>query len=333
MTDPSLNLTHRESMTFASALHGFAHDCVSGKWWSPRSSAPGFTQSFLGALGAGSSEELMSSKSFRLSVMRVLLGNDRGNNVGYDMNNEVLCYDDYCECEPFFNPNTISNADVDIYGIINNYPDSLIASTWSRMIRSRGPLYLNGCNWPRSGTYDWSAAANQDPLFYAYHWHTFAWVHLGAQNVFEKTGVPFVQAAKEFLKDEAPGGRFEDTTRFKNLVPYREGQVEGSFHTWEDILNHFFSYEESVFEYPDYKETYEDPAYKASIKAAKCLEDCATLDLAYIFEVLHPTLSTLPSETLKAIPNLPCPVFKGMFESSLSSQSTFAPCYNSSSTP
>jgi len=333
MTDPKLNLTHVQSLTLASALHGVAHDCASGKWWSPTSPVPGFTAAFLQALGARSSEELMSSNSFLVSVSRIVLGNDRANNVMFDLNNEILCHENYCECQPFFNPFSMTNPDLDLDMLLNDYPNSLVGSSWARYIRNRGPLYLNGCNWPRSGTYDWSAAANQDPLFYAFHWHTFAWVHLGAQNVMAKTGVTFVEQARELLKNEHPGGRFDDITRFKDLVPYREGQVEGSFHTWQDILTHFFSFEESVFEYPEYKTTYDDPAYRAGIHAAQCLQHCALIDLGLVYEVLYHTLAALPAGTLFAIPNLPCPTFIGMFESSLSTSSMFAPCYAPSPPP
>ena len=48
---------------------------------------------------------------------------------------------------------------------------------------------------------------------------------------------------------ELPASSWGNPTVFKNLIPYLKGQTEGDFHTWDDILEFFTSYEEFVFDH------------------------------------------------------------------------------------
>ena len=158
---------------------------------------------------------------------------------------------------------------------------------------------------------------------------TFAWLHLGSHTVTKKTGVTFNDAAPDFLKKEAPGGRYEDVTKFKHIVPYLSGQTVGNYHTWGDILTFQFSYEEFVFEYPDdYKTSYEDPPYRAAIHVALCLKDCAVIDIGLSYEALYPRLDAYADGVLNFLANAECTAVLPLVKSTLETQSVFAPCFD-----
>jgi len=115
-------------------------------------------------------------------------------------------------------------------------------------------LMSAGCDWPRSGTFDWSATANQDPTFYMHHYYTFYIVYLGLQQVMGLTGKSAIELLAQIpqLRDnlERPGNNLDDATLFHNFVPYKVGQIAGTYHTWRDVLEYQYSFTDFVFEEP-----------------------------------------------------------------------------------
>ena len=90
-----------------------------------------------------------------------------------------------------------------------------------------------GYNAARGGTFDRSPTANQDPTFYLHHAFTFAAVDYAKRLAPEP---PPFYGLEDSSSEECPGHRLNDTTIFRNLVPYRTDQEPGSAHTWRHIL-------------------------------------------------------------------------------------------------
>jgi hypothetical protein len=97
-----------------------------------------------------------------------------------------------------------------------------------------------------SGTFDWSASANQDPAFYMHHYYTFYVNDVGYQRL-TSLGVDVLAQAAALAADDRPGNRLDDVSYFRNLVPYRVDQTPGEYHTWREILAYQLSYDDFVF--------------------------------------------------------------------------------------
>lgn len=213
-------------LTVSAAVHSFGHHCISGKW-TPDGSYMGF--------------------------YNPLIGNDIAVNTAlwYTENSTVhplfLCGDDRCQCNPEFE-STASRWFTEYAG-----DQSRTGGTYKRAsTQTINTIRANGCNWPRTGTFDWSASANQDPTFYMHHFFTFYATDLGYKSLVENTGKSIVELAEELPlfqnNRERPGNNLGDTTYFKNLIPYKEGQVQGSYHTWKEILEYQTSHRDFIFE-------------------------------------------------------------------------------------
>lgn len=87
------------------------------------------------------------------------------------------------------------------------------------------------------GTFDRSATANQDPLFYLHHSFTFSLLHKALASSLDDPPHFNLDA---YSVHECPGHRLNDTTVFANLVPYKLNSNDGARHTWRDILEHTF---------------------------------------------------------------------------------------------
>jgi hypothetical protein len=206
-------------------VHAFGHDCLSGKW------------------SNGSFETSDQSK------LTVALGNDKALNIGmwYTASDEhpcIKCHAHYCEC-------TANCSEAQRW--YEEYPNdkSKTGAIYSRATgNSLDTFVAEGCNWPKSGTFDWSATANQDPLFYAHHWYTFSENDAGYSLLMRKTNMSIVELAEDeqLTQHERLGNGLFDTTYFKNLVPYRRDATEGGVHTWKEILEYQTSYTDFVFE-------------------------------------------------------------------------------------
>lgn len=207
----------------STAVHSFGHNCISGKWTSDG----------------------------RVLGNDVALGNDKAVNVGmwYAANATehpcFKCYDDRCECAP-------GCADAQRWYYEYENDTSRTGGTYRRATQVSLPrLQAGGCDWPKSGTFDWSASANQDPAFYMHHYYTFYLADAGYRSLEEATGRSIPQLAGEmgvFLRsEEVPGNNLDDTTQFRNAIPYLAGQTPGSYHTWREILAYQTSHEDFVF--------------------------------------------------------------------------------------
>ena len=209
----------------SSSTHSFGHQCISGKW----------------------------THDGRWLGSHIATGNDKAVNIGmwFDPTNAsrhplVRCYRDRCECMPdaFLD---------DAHRWYYRYDDdsSRTGGTYERATTISLNRFIQGdCDWPKSGTFDWSASANQDPAFYAHHFYTFYQTDLGYKRLTALTGRSVVDLASEVFATEyeRPGNNLNDVTHFRNLVPYTVGQTEGEYHTWSDILTYQTSYEDFVFE-------------------------------------------------------------------------------------
>lgn len=205
------------------------HFCISGKW-----TAPGV------AVGAGAN-----------FIVNVAFGNDKAVNVMNVGGNATehpcfACGDAECTCrvapgacapEPWF--------DMAADG-------SHTYATYARArYSSLGQLMNAGCNWPRSGTFDWSPSANQDPMFYALHWYTFVALERGHRALVEATGKTVLEQLEEyadFVGGEREGLGLFDQTEFRDFVPYKAGATRGARHTWHEIIEYFHSERDFVID-------------------------------------------------------------------------------------
>tara|TARA_Y100000741_G_scaffold365242_1_gene361306 strand:- start:28183 stop:30051 length:1869 start_codon:yes stop_codon:yes gene_type:complete len=215
----------------STTVHSYGHECISGKWTNDSRSIGTYSN----ALGENT----------------VVFGNDRSINVGMWYNESIdehpciKCYDNHCECT-----SDCRTAQRWFYEYPNDRSDT--GSTYRRAADySLTALVAGGCDWPKSGTFDWSASANQDPAFYMWHFFTFYQNDLGYQSLKRNMGKSVIELAEEYEQitvHERPGNRLGDATYFRNMIPYLKGQEEGSYHTWHDILAFQTSYQEFVFE-------------------------------------------------------------------------------------
>lgn len=110
-------------------------------------------------------------------------------------------------------------------------------SWWFEWLKSSRNLeyrhYLFGCEMMRGGTFDRSATANADPVFYIHHAFTFWLVDRAKRHSSDTQPFYNLEKASEY---ECPGHRLNDETVFSDLVPYTIGQANGEKHTWKDIL-------------------------------------------------------------------------------------------------
>lgn len=209
----------------STTVHSFGHTCISGKWMvdeAAEAAAPAYSVAF---------------------------GNDKAVNVGLWFNSGSVdhpcfqCDDNRCQCVP---GSACASAERWYY----KYPDDS-SGTGGTYNRAEGftlaLLQSAGCNWPKSGTFDWSASANQDPAFYMHHFYTFYMNDLGYKRL-KSQNVNILDMAEALSARDRPGNRLNDVTHFKNLIPYAAGQEVGSFHTWREILAYQISYEDFVFE-------------------------------------------------------------------------------------
>lgn len=239
----------------STAVHSFGHDCIGGKW----NVTDAYTTEWLDKY-APNHETVIDALDDGFKSTIVSTGNDKSVilTLYYLQSGEhpsIVCHDEYCTCKRDSNDKVI---DLNVgtrwyYDDINDR--SKTQATYRRSEQSSWPdLKLNDCNWPRSGTFDWSPHANQDPFFYLWHWYTFYVTDIGYRHLMERHSQTIVELAdtepslKNTLERERDGNRLFDTSVFKNLIPYKKGQKVGGYHTWADIIDHQTSYKEFVFE-------------------------------------------------------------------------------------
>mmetsp|Transcript_10245 Transcript_10245/g.17170 ORF Transcript_10245/g.17170 Transcript_10245/m.17170 type:complete len:684 (+) Transcript_10245:127-2178(+) len=214
--------------TVSIPVHSFGHECISGKW-------------------------THNGRRLRYDAQQAM-GNNKAVNIGMwfeRYSNEHPCF----RCEATRCTCTSDCKEAERW--YEQIPDD--RSQTERVYRfattrSLWQLQQNGCDWPRSGTFDWSASANQDPAFYMHHYYTFYFLYLGLKHMTNHTGKSAIDLWADLpkLKNklERPGNNIDDATVFRNLIPYRAGQVEGSHHTWRDIIEYQSSLDDFTFEEP-----------------------------------------------------------------------------------
>ena len=210
--------------TVSTTVHSFGHTCISGKWTSP-------TVPFTGSYA-------------------VQFGNDKAVNIGLWYNESsdehpcIRCHDEYCECKA-----SCDGAQRWFYEYAGDR--SSTGSTYRRAATYSLPrLQAAGCNWPRSGTFDWSATANQDPAFYMHHFFTFYMNSLGYRRLEAFTNASIVELAEGMasVQNDRPGSRLGDASPFRDLIPYAAAQTASAHHTWREILAYQTSHRDFVFE-------------------------------------------------------------------------------------
>lgn len=215
-------------------VHAYGHDCISGKWTHDERKIGYGTEAF--------GEET------------IIFGNGKAINVGmwYDENSDdhpcIKCHDTYCECTADCRKLPDSNRWFYEYENDESYSGDIYRRATTSSFQR---FYNKNCDWFRSGTFDWSASANQDPAFYLHHYYTFYVNDVGYNALtkkYNKTIIELAETYEHILTKERPGNRLFDTTEFRNLVPYSKSQQEGDYHTWHDILKYQTSYEDFVFE-------------------------------------------------------------------------------------
>ena len=210
----------------SSVVHSWGHNCVSGKWTA-------------------------SNVTIAPGASMLALGNDKAINV-LNVESEsghpcLQCTDTECVCT------VATAAECAPTPWFDMTPDA--SHTYRTYVRARDqslPALINaGCNWPRSGTFDWSPSANQDPMFYALHWYTFMANERGHRQLKEDTGksvLELLESYGAFVNNERPGLGLYDATEFTDFVPYRAEQTRGTKHTWYDIIEYFTSETDFVFD-------------------------------------------------------------------------------------
>ena len=242
--------------TVSTVVHSFGHDCIGGKW----NVTDAYTREWMRRIAPNVNtfdEFLSGNPAFTL----LPTGNDKAINLGLYYNatsNEhpcIVCHDDHCTCKRDADGNIIDCSEATRWYYNDPNDKSQTQGTYRRAEEISWDVFkANDCNWPRSGTFDWSAHANQDPFFYLWHWYTFYVTDVGYTQLTDRYSASIVEIAdaepalRNELANERSGNRLFDESVFKNLVPYKKGQVVGSYHRWADIVHHQSSHYDFVFE-------------------------------------------------------------------------------------
>jgi len=167
-----------------------------------------------------------------------------------------VCTEDACSCAADAEARGCWSGDIamptDSFSVKANPPEGSDWRQFLSIMRGDGSetIYKNvgnsidrhkvyGCEVGVTGTFQRSAIANQDPMFYVHHAFTFVVLEraMRRQRDSGASKAPYYNLdAYAEMQTQCGGHNLWDVSVFSNLVPYAVGQEPGSRHTWAHIL-------------------------------------------------------------------------------------------------